>query len=258
MKKVAALAFGIVCFCFLALFTCGMSVDDTVDRTIPYPKGLDTGASGASSYQNSGDHPYSPYFLHPDFYNMKSNENLTIISNYKTYQQTTEYTCGPSAALTVLVHFNCSGWNETGLAAEMNSSEDVGTSVRQMVDFFKGIGWEVCSSEDEGILKDGATFNDSSEFTLWVINSLTNNVPIMVDWLDWGGHWQALIGYDTSGTASFGDDILILADPYDTSDHLQDGYYVFPAERFYYMWQDNYPEDPGKSLQPWLIAKPKE
>lgn len=31
----------------------------------------------------------------------------------------------------------------------------------------------------------------------------------MVEWIDWGGHWSNIIGYDTMGTDEFGDDVLI-------------------------------------------------
>ena len=58
----------------------------------------------------------------------------------------------------------------------------------------------------------------------------------MVAWNDWGGHWQVVIGYDTLGTETTQDDVLIVADPYDTTDHNQDGYTVYGAERFYYNW----------------------
>ena len=49
-----------------------------------------------------------------------------------------------------------------------------------------------------------------------------------------GGHWQVIIGYDTMGTETTQDDVIIVADPYDTTDHNQDGYGVYAAERFLY------------------------
>ena len=58
--------------------------------------------------------------------------------------------------------------------------------------------------------------------------------PIMIGWNDWGGHWQVIIGYDTMGTETTQDDVIIVADPYDTTDHNQDGYGVYAAERFLY------------------------
>ena len=36
------------------------------------------------------------------------------------------------------------------------------------------------------------------------------------------------------GTEIEQDDVIIVADPYDTTDHNQDGYGIYPAERFIY------------------------
>lgn len=77
-----------------------------------------------------------------------------------------------------------------------------------------------------------------SYFVKWLTDHLSNNRPIMVEWGDWDGHWQAIIGYDNNGTPGIGDDTLIFADPYDTSDHWQDGYYFYPLERWFAQWND--------------------
>lgn len=55
----------------------------------------------------------------------------------------------------------------------------------------------------------------------------------MVDWEDWRGHWQVAIGIDTCNTDDPYDDVLIMADPYDITDHYQDGYYLVPFGRFF-------------------------
>lgn len=56
----------------------------------------------------------------------------------------------------------------------------------------------------------------------------------MICWNDWGGHWQTIIGYDTMGTENENDDVFLVADSYDTTDHNQDGYGIYPAERLMY------------------------
>jgi hypothetical protein len=58
------------------------------------------------------------------------------------------------------------------------------------------------------------------------------------------------------GTDSPGDDVLILADPYDTTDHNQDGYQIYSAPRFFYMWLDKDRLPENQSVQQWLVAKP--
>ena len=68
----------------------------------------------------------------------------------------------------------------------------------------------------------------------FVRERIAAGIPILVGWNDWGGHWQVIIGYDTMGTEYEGDDVIIVADPFDTTDHNQDGYGVYGAERFIY------------------------
>ena len=222
-------------------------------HVIPYPEGYDTMTTGASSYDGYGDHYDSIYFAHPDVYNMTSTDTLTVISNFETYQQTTEYTCGACSALMVLNQFGVSDYDEMTIAEMSGTSDEDGIDPAGLVKFFTEIGWDVQSSEDtEGIY----TFEDPADFTAWVQENLTAGTPIMVDWIDWAGHWQDIIGYDTMGTDdNFGDDVLILADPYDSSDQYQDGYYIFPAERFFYMWREGSYVD-GDKEQPWVIATP--
>ena len=90
-------------------------------------------------------------------------------------------------------------------------------------------------------VQDGAMVNKNGvvymiDTTGEIQDYLKKGIPVMVAWNDWGGHWQVIIGYDTMGTETTQDDVLIVADSYDTTDHNQDGYGIYPAERFYYNW----------------------
>ena len=40
------------------------------------------------------------------------------------------------------------------------------------------------------------------------------------------------------GTDNTYDDVLIMADSSDDTDHNQDWYYIVPLARFFYMWED--------------------
>ncbi|BBB89487.1 MAG TPA: C39 family peptidase [Methylomusa anaerophila] len=236
--------------------TIGYAADNTEEsRVIPYPAGYDLTSEGASSYNGIGNVKSSPYYSFLDFYNLQSTDTLTILSEYKTYQQTTEITCGPAAALTVLVHFGNTSWDERKVAKIMGTKPGTGTDTNGMVKFFKLIGWDVKSSL-AAANKDGITFATVKDFRDFTIANLKDNTPILVENIDWGGHWRAIIGYDTMGTDTVADDILILADSYDTADHLQDGYVVNPVEKFYYMWFDAHMLPKGQQQQQWLAVKP--
>ena len=80
----------------------------------------------------------------------------------------------------------------------------------------------------------------------------------MVDWVDWAGHWQVLIGIDTCGTDTPYDDVLIFADPYDITDHFQDGYYIFSLGRFFGMWREGPCTEKNEPYrQPFVTAWPE-
>ncbi|MDR1628650.1 MAG: C39 family peptidase [Oscillospiraceae bacterium] len=202
----------------------------TDEMKIPYSVDLDE-EYGADSVERDGDHKDSPYFSTLDFYNMKSTDTLTILTNFKTQQQTSEWSCGVSSALMVLKWYNALGDNNEETLAEFRSNgvEPGATSTRQAIEIFEGVGgFDVYSTFD-----CADTVQDV--FTLeYVQETLAAGDPIMIGWNDWGGHWQVIIGYDTMGTETQQDDVIIVADPYDTTDHNQDGYGVYGAERFIY------------------------
>lgn len=267
---------------------------------------------GADAYDNSGDNPDSKYYVNPDFYNMKSDDQLTIISNFKTIQQTSEWSCGNAATLMVLEHFGVHDYSEWDIAVKSNAGVDLdvpgsepgsannypeyGTSVDDIVRFFNTIkGFKIVDTSYKAdykasdLIQEGDTSVPSAEwgnlpgkfnsvslyasendpntekwvddakdsyFVKWITGHLKANRPILVEWCDWDGHWQAIIGYDTQGTPSLGDDIIIFADPYDTSDHWQDGYYYYPAERWFYMWSDRAVAPKPYQLQPYIVVEP--
>jgi len=230
--------------------------DASLSPVIAYPSSYDTTKEGASSYQGIGNVKASPYYPAIDFYQTKPTATLIILPHYQTYQQTTEITCGPAAALTVLNYSGNTSWQEKQIADIMGTKPSIGTDVAGMVKFFKKIGWKTTSSLDAPA-KDSRSFATEVDFKNFVLKNLKDNTPIMIENIDWGGHWRVIIGYDTMGTETMADDVLILADSYDTADHQQDGYVIVPAEKFYYMWFDSHMLPKKQQTQPWLTAVPK-
>ena len=225
------------------------------ERVIPYPPGYVTDREGASAYKGAGNVRNSPYYAAVDIYGLTSQGGLTVLPRYRTYQQTTEYTCGPAAALTVLHYFDNTVWDELAIAKVMATHTKTGTPTSGMVKFFQSIGWDVHSSL-EASTKAGRMFADLPAFTHFVAANLQNNTPIMVENVDWAGHWRVIIGYDTMGTDTLADDVLIMADSYDTADHWQDGYVIVPAEKFFYTWYDSHLLPAGQKYQQWLTVVP--
>ncbi|MFB0921085.1 MAG: papain-like cysteine protease family protein [Oscillospiraceae bacterium] len=199
------------------------------------PAKVDLQEWGADSVERDGDYVDSPYFSTLDFYNMQSTDTLTILPHFQTYQQTSEWSCGVAAALMVLNYYSKLGdYNEQTLAEiRTNELNEEATSLKDVVKIFNTVGgFNVKSTYDFESEQAAGEY-----MTLEQIQAtLKEGNPVIVAWNDWGGHWETIIGYDTMGTDTTQDDVIIVADSYDTTDHNQDGYGVYGAERFWYNW----------------------
>lgn len=209
-------------------------------------------ASSASSAPAEINHDNSEYFgTSTNFYDAVSTDSRIILGNYPTYQQTKENTCGPAAALTVLWYYGVKDYTEDSLSRLMKTRPyPIGTNPKDMAAFFEKLGWKT----ESNLTRDH--FAEYADFMKFVRENLALGYPIMVENVEWGGHWRVIIGYDTMGTDSTLDDVLIMMDSYDTSDHKQDGYTVNNGERFYAMWFDHSMLPADQRDQPFIIAHP--
>jgi hypothetical protein len=199
----------------------------TDEMKLPYTADLKD--YGANTVERDGDHPDSPYFYSMDFYNAESTETLDILPQFKTIQQTSWWSCGISCMEMILDYYGMRGdWNEETLPPLRENHEDMhpGTCLEQMIQMFDAVGgFELETTYD--YIDDTSAINFD-----FLQQHIKDGIPVMVAWSDWGGHWQIIIGYDDMGTEYRGDDVIIVADPFDTTDHNQDGYGVYGAERF--------------------------
>ena len=226
------------------------------DRVISYPEKYKDRLSedGATAFAGKTDHPQSRYYKFNDYYNMESDETLHILTHFKTYQQTTEFTCGAACCLMALNWFGKENYHEMLVAELIESLPGTGSTVENIVNFFDLIGWNVDFHADTA-----PRFETIEEFEDYAIGLLDRQIPILVDWVDWAGHWQVIIGIDSCGTDDPYDDVIILADPYDVTNHFQDGHYTFPLARFFYMWREGpCANKPDPYQQPFVAAWPKE
>lgn len=149
-------------------------------------------------------------------------EGLTFL-DVNSHLQTTEYTCGPAAVVSLLNHYGLQG-DEMNIASEMGTSSEVGTNPEQMTAWLNNNGFEA-DWHQEGTLQ-------------MLQDNLADSIPTLIEWSDWGGHWVLVIGYDIRDPNNIMDDVIIFADPYDYHDDNPDGITWFNAQRFYYMWYD--------------------
>lgn len=204
---------------------------------------------GGAAREGAGENiKNSPYFPSYDFYNgVKPTDTLVLLDHFKTLQQATDYTCGGVSTLMVLHYYGVTDVTERGLEEEMDIRDQVpreedgavGASTASIVKAFTDREFEVISSKDP--LKEGqeVRFEDELAFGEFVEEQLKMGRPIIVESLMWDGHWTVIIGIDRMGKKdNSASHVLIMADPWDTTDHNQDGYYVVSLDRFFAIWKD--------------------
>lgn len=200
--------------------------------------------NSAAWYNRRNDVHNSPYYPIINFYNGSPSKTLKILPNFKTYQQSSPVSCGDAAAFMALRYFGINNVTEYDLYKKANTEADRGTNTVPLGEAIKALaGFAV----DVEYKKDDSKL--TAEQTLELVKMCTdstNNMVLLLASVEFGGHWMTLIGYDDMGTSYTDDDVLIFADPFDTSDHNQDGYYTISYERYFATW---YLHNQGKTGQ---------
>lgn len=238
---------------FMLCMAAQAGAQQDAERVIPYLS--DTEIGGAAAYAGRGD-AQSGYYPQIDWFEAESRDSLTVLTGVRTYQQTTDYTCGPAAALIAYDRLggDTSSMDDVTLAWLRGAqSLQQRTTVAMMESIFDSLGWEYVSSH---------TLRPAQADMLCVTDLyayIDAGLPVMVGWLEWGGHWTVLIGYDDMATADADDDVLVMADPYDTFDHCQDGYTLAPAAQFERLWRfDSTQEGVDDAEKPFIVACPPD
>ncbi len=191
---------------------------------------------------------------------MAVRSGVDFIPALRGYQQTTEYTCGPAALLSVALYYQVTGiasnaTTELRIAREAGTrfpenlppGSKLGTKPQEMAAWLEKHGLEAqLEFEEKG---DGSGLRRLRE-------NIRQGWPTLVEWIDLGGHWAVAVGYDDRQNADPWDDVLILADPYDRYDDIQDGYTFVNANRFYWMWFDVHYFD-RETWRTMITVKPK-
>jgi ABC-type bacteriocin/lantibiotic exporter with double-glycine peptidase domain len=141
------------------------------------------------------EHPVAPQRLIPTDVNASEvlgSPDLIGCYGLKPVTQTRDYTCGAAAAATVLRWFDLHA-NEYLCAEAMGTNQVVGTRWVDLVKYLTKRG-----------LKVTAYIN----FTVTGLKErCAQQLPTLVEWLDWGGHWVTHVGYEPNLKA------LVFADP---------------------------------------------
>jgi len=201
--------------------------------------------NGTVTYSLDTDLPAPHYYTGIDFDTLKSGDHLTVIPLKSYRQQATNYSCGPVAAMTVMAYYGRPVANtdaeEIAIAREMNTSRN-GTNPEQIAAWFTHNGWN-------------ATWGTGGSRQM-LLSNLKAGIPTIVEWIDWGGHWVVVVGYDTRGTETIWDDVIIFADSVDCHDDRVDGITYANYGQFDAMWFDAHYFPGNMNNRAYVIAVP--
>lgn len=209
---------------------------------------VDGEIGAAASMLDWGNADDSPYFKAVNYYDGTDiSDTLVLLDHFQTYQQTSERSCGAACVLMAVNYLTGEAPGEDTLDKEMdiryldNVREDgsYGATTASVAEALRSRGFAVQTSADTQDA-DGYSFHSEQELAEFLSEQLQAKKPVLMENVEWGGHWMVLIGYDSMGTPDIMlDDVLVFADPYDTSDQCQDGYYTMSFERYVSQWFDH-------------------
>lgn len=190
-----------------------------------------------------------------NYYDLKPGPYFTSLG-VKGYQQTTDYTCGPAAVMSLLHWYGTLKGGDMNPATEMRLAREMGTgdmdsghpgtTPEQIVKWLEDNGYKV-------------TWGTDGSLDL-LRKYLKQGVPVLVEWIDWGGHWVVATGYYAeSESPAKGFDTIFFADPatHWTGGNNPDGITSFAAYRFNDMWFDAQYFKPGQLVKRvYIVAVP--
>jgi hypothetical protein len=192
-----------------------------------------------------------------NYYDMKPN-SWYVSLGVKGYQQTADHTCGPAAVMSLLRWYGLltdaemNAATELRIAAEMGTrdmkSSQPGTTTQEIVHWLHKNGFRATSGEDG---------------SLELLRSyLGKNIPVLVEWIDWGGHWVVATGYHAAyDSPEKRPDTIFFADPaaHWSNPNNPEGISSFNAWRFRDMWFDAQYLNPGRlTRNVYIVAVPRQ
>ena len=191
-----------------------------------------------------------------NYYEMKPSPWYVSLG-VRGYQQTTDYTCAPAAVMSLLHWYKLlpdkelNAQTEMRIAREMGTrdmqSPQPGTTTEEIVKWLDSNGFVVLAGQDG---------------TVELVRSYLNKgIPVLVEGIDWGGHWVVATGYHAAyESPAKGPDTIFFADPAShwSNPNNPDGISSFNAWRFRDMWFDVQYLNPGQiTRNVYIVAVPK-
>jgi hypothetical protein len=155
------------------------------------------------------------YYLHYDGYQVPNPHKHLVLYDVYSYQQTTNFTCGPSVVMTLMLHYGKLTRADMNQATEMQFAKEMktnilGTSQIEMVNFLRKHGFKVDYGQDVTLSM--------------IVDNINRGIPTIIVWNDINEHSMLVIGYHSDGVSPEGSkDKIFIADPESTGYVIDNG-----------------------------------
>ena len=142
---------------------------------------------GAKEYQGKHDILNSKYYKSLDIYNMKSSGSLILLEKFKTYQQTSSYSCGCSCLIMVINYIDNKVLSEKAIGEKAQTTPEDGTFPENLEKAIEELGYDYESRRRGFNSKEDVPSYDEKKFSEYIKNTLKKKLPIIILSNDWGG-----------------------------------------------------------------------
>ena len=129
--------------------------------------------NGAYIKQTRHDIYNSKFYNYLDIYNMKSEGSLILLEKFKTYQQTSSYSCGPASVLMAIHYLDGTVLDETEIVKKAKTDNKTGTLAEDLEKAICEFGYTYDSKIN--YTKENNPSRNEESFSKYIKESLKNN-----------------------------------------------------------------------------------
>ena len=119
---------------------------------------------------------------------MKNSGSLILLEKFKTYQQTTSYSCACASLIMALNYVGNETIGEKDCTSKAETDTEYGTIPQNFEKALKEFRYEFESKRNFFKEDNEEAYFDEERFSEYIKESLKNKEPIVILSNDWGGH----------------------------------------------------------------------
>lgn len=160
------------------------------------------------------------FYLNYEGYHVPNPPKHLVLYDVYSYQQTTNYTCGPAIVMTLMHRYGKLKDSEMNRATEMRIANEMGTTMVDGTSQIKIAEW---------LKQHGFSVSYGQNVSIdMLIDNINRGVMTIIVWNDINAHAMMVIGYHAEKAFPSGDDdVIFTADPASSGYIVENGHTLY-------------------------------